>query len=261
VSQVQIQMNFQRVCAWSGIVCVTLFFVAFGAAGFVPPLSPHSSAQKIAEHYQDHTTMIRLGACLMLLSGMFYAAFTAVISGQILRIPGIHPTVNLTQLVAGAFACITFMLPAMLFEVTAFRPFRDPSQTLLLNDLSWIILVMPWPPFLTQNWAFAFAILSDRRERPLFPRWLAYLNIWAPIVFSPSLLLPFFKVGPFAWSGIFVIWIPAFVFIIQFVANTAMLLKAIDREQLETDDGVEEAAVPVPVAAERPGPGLSRGAA
>jgi hypothetical protein len=30
------QMTFQRVCAWSGIVCVTLFFASFVFAGFIP---------------------------------------------------------------------------------------------------------------------------------------------------------------------------------------------------------------------------------
>lgn len=233
----KLQMNYQRVCAWSGVICVALFFLAFGVAGFIPPLTPHSSAQKIAEYYQQHATAVRFGACIMLVSGLFYAAFTAVVSAQMMRIPGVHISVTFTQLVAGAFACITFMLPAMLFVVTSFRPGRDPQLTQLLNDLSWIILVMPWPPFLAQNWAFSFAILSDRREQPLFPRWLAYLNLWAPIVFSPSLLLPFFKVGPFAWNGIFVMWIPALVFILQFVANTWMLLRAIRSEEQETLDG------------------------
>jgi hypothetical protein len=105
--------------------------------------------------------------------------------------------------------------------------------------MSWIFLVMPWPPFMAQNYAFAYAIFTDPRERPLFPRWLAYVNIWAPIIFSPSLLLPFFKTGPFDWRGIFVFWIPAVVFIIQFVANTSMLLRAIRGEEQEARQTAE----------------------
>jgi hypothetical protein len=226
------QMLFQRVCAWSGILCVGLFFAAFVFADFIPPLSPGLSAAQVAAHYQQHTTGIRVGACFMLLSGAFYAAYTAVISAQLQRIPGVHQAVVYTQLAAGAFACLTFLLPAMLFVVTAFRPDRPPDQTQLLNDLSWIFLVLPWPPFMAQNFAFAFGIFSDARPTPLFPRWLAYLNIWAPIVFTPGLALPFFKSGPLAWNGIFVLWIPAAVFILQFVLNTSMLLKAIRMEQV-----------------------------
>lgn len=228
------QMTFQRLCAIAGVVCPLLFFGAFLAAGFIPPLAPSASAAEIAAHYQSHATGIRLGAGLMLMSGMFYVAYTALISAQMQRIPGVHQTVINTQLAAGAFACLTFLVPAMLFAVTSFRPERSPDATLLLNDMSWIILVMPWPPFMAQNFAFAFAILSDKRPTPVFPRWLAYLNVWAPIIFTPAIILPFFKSGPFAWNGIFVLWIPATVFVIQFIVNVVFLLKAIKTEEIET---------------------------
>lgn len=227
------QMTLQRICAWSGVICVTLFFVAFAMAGFIPPMSPSLSAEQVAAHYREHTTGIRIGMGVMLISSMFYAAFTAVTSGQMRRIPGVSPTVVYTQLSAGSFACLTFLMPAIFFIVTAFRPERAPETTQMLNDLSWIMLVIPWPPFMMQNFAFACAIFSDPRPVPLFPRWVGFLNIWAPISFTPGILLPFFKSGPFAWSGILVIWIPAFIFIVWFAVITRMLLKAIGREERE----------------------------
>jgi hypothetical protein len=225
-------MTFQRICAISGIICPLLFFGAFIAAGFIPPLAPSSSTADIAGHYREHTAGIRLGAAIMLLSGAFYASYTAVISAQMRRIAGVHRAVVDTQTIAGAFACLTFLVPAMFFAVTSFRPDRPDELTLLLNDMSWIFLVMPWPPFIMQNFAFAFAILSDTGNPPVFPRWLAYLNIWAPIVFTPGAILQLFKDGPFAWNGIFVIWIPAAVFVIQFVVNVIYLFKAIKNEEL-----------------------------
>ena len=163
------QMTFQRVCAVAGLICPLLFFGAFIAAGFIPPLAPSASAAQIAAHYQSHATGIRLGAGLMLLSGMFYAAYTALISAQMQRIPRVHQTVINTQLAVGAFACLTFLVPAMFFAATAFRPDRSPDSTLLLNDLSWIFLVIPWTPFMVQNFAFAFAILSDSRPNAGLP--------------------------------------------------------------------------------------------
>jgi hypothetical protein len=240
------QMSFQRFCAWSGVICVALFFGAFALAGFIPPLKPHMSAQEIADHYRANTTGIRIGGVVMLLSGAFYACYTAVISAQMRRIPSVHPAAVYVQLAAGAFGCLTFLIPAMLLEWVAFRPERLPEDTQAYNDLFWIMLVMPWPPFMAQNYAFSYAILTDPRQADaLFPRWLAYLNIWCPIVFSPAILLPFFKSGPFSWAGIFVMWIPACVFIIQFVANTTMLLRAINREERELEAG-REPAVPPP---------------
>jgi hypothetical protein len=93
---------------------------------------------------------------------------------------------------------------------------------------------MPWPPFMAQNFAFAFAILTDTRTTQLFPRWLGYLNIWAPITFTPAVILQFFKSGPFALNRIVVFWLPAVVFGIQFVANVVWLLKAFSSEARET---------------------------
>ncbi len=227
------QATFQRICAYSGIVCVLLFFGGFVAAGFLPPMSPGMSAAQVAAHYQTHTAGIRLGAGLIFLSSGFYVWFTAVISGQMRRIPGVHPTVVNAQLAGGAFGCLTFLVPALLFAVTAFRPDRSPDATLLLNDMSWIILVMPWIPFMAQYFAFAFAILSDPGPQPLFPRWLAYFNIWTELMFTPAIILPFFKSGPFAWNGLFVFWIPATAFTALFIVNTTYLIKAINAEAAE----------------------------
>lgn len=231
------QMTFQRVCAWSGVICVTLFFAAFFMAGFVPPMSPSLSMEQVAAHYQEHTTGIRAGMGLMLISSAFYAMFTAVMSGQMKRIPGVSITVVYTQLAAGSFACLTFLMPAIFFIVASFRPERSPEITQTLNDLSWIMMVIPWMPFMAQNFSFAFAIFSDKRAQPLFPRWLGYLNIWAPVSFTPAIMLPFFKSGPFAWSGLFVIWIPASIFIVWFAIVTHRLLKAIDHEEREQAAG------------------------
>jgi hypothetical protein len=230
------QTTFQRVCAVSGLICVLLFFGALLAAGFLPPMSPSLPASAVAAFYQEHTAGIRAGAGLMLISSMFYALYSAVISGQMQRIPGVHQTVLNAQLAAGAFACLTFLVPAMLFAVTAFRPERSPDSTQLLNDMSWIILVIPWPPFMAQYFSFAFAILSDARTKPLFPRWLGYVNIWAPLSFVPAVLLPFFKSGPFAWNGIIVFWLGAAIFSIVFIVNTIWLVKAVNSEPGESGE-------------------------
>ncbi|MFE2996931.1 hypothetical protein ACFXG4_18185 [Nocardia sp. NPDC059246] len=227
------QMTFQRICAWTGIVCPLVFFGGLVVAGMFPPMLPSQTTAEVVAHYRDHANGVRAGAAMVMLSSMFYASFTAVISGQIQRIPGVHPTVVFTQLAGGAFACVTFLLPGLLFVVTAFRPERSPELTVLMNDLSWIFLVMPFPPVMVQGLAFAYAIFSDNRSRPLFPRWLGYVNIWVLIMFFPAVLLPFFRSGPFSWGGIFVFWVPATVFGIQFFVNVVMVLKAIGRPESE----------------------------
>ena len=166
----------------------------------------------------------------MLVATTFYATYTAVMSGQIRRIPKVHHTAIYTQLAGGAAACAIMLVPPILLALAAFRPERSPDLTLLLDDMVWFFGLMYWPPFIIQNLAFAFAILSDRRRVPLFPRWLGHVNIWAPLLATPATILPFFKSGPFAWGGIFVLGIPMAAFVVQTLLNTIWLLKAINNE-------------------------------
>jgi hypothetical protein len=241
-------LQFQRVCAWSGMVCIVLFVAAFFVADFIPPLSPNLDAVSTARHYQEHTLGVRFGAVLMLLSPMFYVTYTAIISAQLRRIPGLHRVVSYVQLAAGSFACLTFLVPAMLFLVTAFRPERPVEDTALLSDLSWILLVIAWQPFMPQMIAFSYGILTDRRPTPLFPRWLAYLNLWVAMMFTPATCLAFFKTGPLAWNGVFGFWIPGVVFIIMFIANTAMLLRAVRTPDQVDLPEFRESGSPAPTA-------------
>lgn len=222
-------VRFERICVFSGPVCVTLFFAAFVAMDFIPPMSPSLTAEAVARHYREHATGVRFGGILMMLSSLFYAAFVAAIAAQMKRMPSAPAAARYAQLGSGAFACLTFFLPALLFIVTAYRPERDPALTQMLNDMSWIWLVIAWPPFLTQYWSFAYVILTDDASAPLFPRWLGYLNVWAVFCFMPAAVLPFFKDGPFAWNGLIVFWLPATVFFVWFVANTVLLDRAVRR--------------------------------
>jgi hypothetical protein len=223
----------ERLCAWSGLVAVTLFFFGFIFSQFIPPLSPAMTVDEVVAHYQQHANGIRGGMVLMMISGMFMAPMVGVISAQLRRMEGVSPALSYAQLCAGATNAMFFFIPALFFVATAFRPDRNPELTYLMNDLSWIMAVLPWPPAFMQNMVIAAAILCDKSANPIFPRWLAYLNIWVSLCYIPGGLLPFFKVGPFAWSGLLVFWLAATVFIVWFIAMTAMLLKAINRQERE----------------------------
>jgi len=80
------------------------------------------------------------------------------------------------------------------------------------------------------------AVLIDKRPRPVFPRWLGYVNIWLALMFTPASFLVFFKTGPLAWNGVLVWWVPVTAFLLWFVPNFVFLLKAVD-----SDDGVPSA--------------------
>lgn len=221
----------EKLCTWSGMVGVTLFFMGLVLSGFFPPPSPSLTQEQVVTHYQTHANGIRTGMVIMMISGMFIAPMIGVISAQMKRMQGISPALTYAQISAGTANMMFFFIPALLFVVTAYRPDRSPELTYLMNDLAWIMAVLPWSPAFMQNLSIAAAILSDKSPQPVFPRWVAYCNIWVALGFVPGGLLPFFKSGPFAWNGILVFWLAGGVFFVWFVVMTAMLLKAIKRQE------------------------------
>jgi len=221
----------QRLCAWSAIAALSLFFAGILISGFIPPPSPSLSQAQVVAHYQQHQTAILSGMVLTLISGMFYAPLVGVISTQLKRIPGLTPALSQTQMSAGTAGITFFLVPAVLFLVTAYRPDRPAELTYLMNDLAWIMLIIPWPTFFMQNVVIGISILSDKRAEPVFPRWLAYFNFWVALGFVPGGLLPLFKSGPLAWSGLLVFWLAGSVFGAWFIVMTFSLLRAIKREQ------------------------------
>jgi hypothetical protein len=228
--------SFQYAAIISGLCCPAFFFAGFIATGFIPPLSPSLSAEETAQHYQNHEAGVRVGASLILLSGMFYLPYTALITSQMERIPRVPPGVHFLQLGSGAASVFTFMVPAMILAVIGYRVDRDANTTQMLNDAFWIFAVMPFPSFITQNWAFAYAILCDDRPRPLFPRYVGVINIFAPLTFSPALGLHCVKSGVIAWNGALTFWFPAVCFGLQFGVDSFSLFKAVRTTDHELGD-------------------------
>lgn len=210
---------------------MALFTVGWVAiARFLPPPSPNLTGIEVADFYRSNLFTIRLGLVLAQASLVFYLFWVASISSQLKRIEGASPVLAETQLIAGAGGCAAILIACLVWGVVSFRPDRPPELTLMMNDLGWIIFTTTFAPFMTQDFAIAGAIFSDKSAKPLFPRWVAYFNIWTPLLFVPAGLILFFKTGPFAWNGILAFWIPLVIFFIWMIVMTVMTLKAMNRQ-------------------------------
>ena len=220
----------QIACAWCGVLFVTLLTIGWILiAGLVPLPPPSNDAAAIAELFSSNTGAIRFGALLSMFSISLTAPWIAVIAVQMKRIEGATPVLTYTQLVAGAVTVLILTLPTVLWTVAAFRPERSPELVLLLSDFSWIAFIMTFPPFFVQLVAIGAAIISDRAERPVFPRWVGYFNVWVAVLFMPGGLITFFKTGPFAWNGLLAFWMPLTVFFLWYGVMFKMLLDTIRR--------------------------------
>jgi hypothetical protein len=227
----------QRLCIWAGLLFMVVLYVGFWViAGFVPPPSPQDSAAETAKLFSDHSTGIRLGIVLTNLGSGLLCAWYGTLSVQLKRIEGHSSPWTYTQLVGGAASVVIFLIPCALWEAAAYRPDADPVVTQRLNDAAWLMFIGLVCTGIMQAVAVGMAILQDERERPVFPRWSGYLSIWVGLLLLPGALVPFFKGGPFAWTGVFAFWVVLFAFTIWVVALSVLLLGAVTRQEREEAD-------------------------
>jgi len=225
----------QVFCAWCGPVFCVLLFVGWGLmAGFITPLiSPAHSAAQVAGAWSDHHTLKLLGLTIAMFGIALTLPFYLGISAQMRRTELRLPLLSILQLAAGIIITAVLLIPMLVFVVGAFRPERGGALDQLINDASYIMLILPWPPIMVQVFSMAAATFTDRRENPVFPRWFGYLNIWVGVLLVPANMIIFFKTGPFAWTGVIGFWMPAAVFGLWYFVVTYVLLKAIKQEEAE----------------------------
>lgn len=216
-----------RVFAWSGMIMIVsmgLFLILFNQ--FVPPHSPALSADEIAAIYQERANPIRFGSAMIMLFSVLFITWTLAIDALLSRIKGVSSLLLKGQIIGGSMGFIFILLPMLMFAITAFRPERPPELTLLLSDLAWLMLITPAPPFVLQNVCIGTAVLMDRSDTPVFPRWLGYLAFWVAVVTIPALVAFFFRTGPFAWDGLFPFWLPFGIFATWLFIVSLFLVRA-----------------------------------
>lgn len=228
--------TFQYACASCGILTLLAYFLGIIASDFLPPIAPTRSAESTRQHYVDHETGVRFGAILIMASGFFYLPYTAIISAQMNRMPHIPYLVSALQLGAGASGVFALVLPGCILALIPYRLERNVEITQMLNDFFWFVALMPWPTYMAQNWALSYAILTDRSAKPLFPKYIAIVNILTPIFYLPASFLHFAKRGPIAWNGALSWWVVAAVFFIEVFLDSICLIRAIrhDTEDFDT---------------------------
>ncbi|TAM67465.1 hypothetical protein [Mycobacterium sp.] len=226
-------INSRLIGVWSAAAFFLVWAVGYMAfAQWVPPVSPALTAPQLAQLFHERSVPIRVGMALMSLGAVFYLPWTVTLASLVREIEGKPFFWAATQLAAGIVSMLTFMLPAFMWAAAAFRPERNPEITQALSDLGWLLFITPIAPFMMQYIILGIAILSDRRPRPAFPRWAAYLQFWVSLSFVPAVIAFFAKNGPFAWNGLLVWWVPLTSFTGWFVlmiilARRAVLMPAV----------------------------------
>lgn len=217
--------------AWSGVILLVIFGIAFALiAGFIPPLSPASSATEVAQRYAEDNTRIKIGLTIMVLFAPIVSMFIAALARQVRRIEGYWGMMSLTQIIAGVVLPIGFAFPTVVALAAAFRPDADPGVIRALNDVFWLMFVGIVGTLVLQAVILVLATFADQNDPRVFPRWFGYLNGWYAVLATPGFAVYLFYEGPLAWNGVFAFWIPLVAFTSWMLSTTYVLVKAVRQE-------------------------------
>jgi hypothetical protein len=222
----------ELMCAHSILVCC--FFLAlgfFGVAGWMPLVPPEMTADALSAMFEDDRMRIKFGATLLGFSSMFYWSFAAAVATQLKRIEGRHSPMTRLEMVASNGTAMAIMFLAFLILSMTYRPDIEPTALQLANDFMWLVFVGLYPPGVMQNLAIGFAILSDKNEKKIYPRWVAFVNLWVAFLFLPGGYIAFFSEGPFSWDGILGFWPVGIGFFLWAVVMWYWTVKAIQSSE------------------------------
>lgn len=230
-----------KFCAWAGPAFTAMWLIGAAPVGdfvFVPPPSASDTPAQTVANYTEHLTQVRLGCALMIFASALYAFWGMAVSVYARDAESGRPILFYCQVVCLAACVVVIMLIGFFWGLAAFRPGEvGPEVTQAWNDAGWFGVLFTAAPFTAWAWAVAAAILLDRSQRPRFPRWVGYLNLWLGFLILPATLILFFKEGAFSQNGIFVFYMPVAVFFGWIVTMSAMVIRAVnaERSELEAD--------------------------
>ena len=230
----------QRISLWitplfGGILL--LAFVSF--PGFFPPMSPELTAEQVADFYARNAAMIRFSMITFNLCAIMLVPFFMTIVVQIKRMALPSQLLAYCYLCGIAGGATLFAIADIFWLIAAFRPDRNPQLIQLLNDMAWLIFTAPVGMVVVANLCLALAVFLDARVAPIFPRWVAYVNIATAVAMTPAACAVIFRTGPLAWDGAVSFWLRIGAFALNIAVMFVVLRAAINRQASEGAAGDE----------------------
>lgn len=226
----------QLICAWFGLVFVTLFFLGLLVAGYLPPVPPSASPTEVSKFFADNGNWIRYGMLIGTFGAALCLPFQAAVATQMRRAEGAPGVLTMVWIFGAPLFCVLIIYPLMWWMVAAYRPAENPQITQRLNDMAWLSFLGIVNTAVTQAVALGFVVLRDRRSAPVFPRWFGYFCFWSGALLEPAGIIVFFKHGAFGWNGAFSWWTVVTIFGAWVGVTSVVTIRAVGGER---DDPVE----------------------
>lgn len=219
-----------RLSGWSCFVFLVIFGVGWGVLGRnIPPYGPDMPAADLASIYRHHASTLRIGFALGAFGTTFLMTWAIGLFRIMVKMERGGLLLSYCQLIGGILTTMVPFFACIFWLTAAFRPEQDPAIIRLLFDLGWLTIDIGFGVTIVQYIALGVVALRDQREKPLFPKWLAWLGICIGLEFVVELIMPYFRTGPFAWNGLFSYWLPFFAPFVWMAAVAVFMIKAANR--------------------------------
>lgn len=239
--QVEMNVPVARAFTWSAVVLVLALLVAQGfLMHFIPGISPSATPEQVRQHFIDREGLIRVGAVIQIIAWSFWATWGIVISTFMRRMERGFPFLSYGSIALVGGGSVFFLLIPMTWAVCAYRPeSMNPQILQFANDWVWFDWLFTWPPFTIWFFLIAWAIFKDHNVPTIYPRWVAYLNLWCGFLIFPAALIAFFHKGPFTYAGVGAFWMPVFVFFGEIVVMIWVTLRVINQQAAQLQARVD----------------------
>ena len=223
----------QLICAHTTpVIMVTTLIGLFLLPGWLPPPSPALPPDAVVAMFTGNTRM-RIGLELLMLSSPLFVGISVVIAAQLRRIEGPSHVMADLQLMASVLGVVAVELPAFCWLSISYRPTTPVDVIIVFNDLSWFMIIGGVGTVIVQNLAVGICILNDHTGHHIYPRWLGFWSIWLALADLPGALIPFFKTGPFTWTGLLGFWVVVTAFFTWLVLFYVFTVIAVNKQAKE----------------------------
>ena len=228
--------KYWRLCAACGPVFLVAFLVCWGMLGYnIPPIPADHTPEQMAEFFRTHYNEVRAGMSGAMLFGVLYLPFTLSITKVMEWMnPEQNSMLSTLQMWGGGLTVVPLVTSSVFWLTAAYRPdVLAPVTLQMLYDMGWLLIDMFYAITTIPMVALGMAGLTDKRAKPLLPKWACWFSIWAGLSFLFELLMPFFKTGLFARQGWLNFWVEFMVWFIYILVAAFYMLKAVPRLQQE----------------------------
>lgn len=234
--ETRVDTRYWRFCLWMGPLFVAVLFVCWGILGHnFPPFTPDTPASEVAGWYRQHANGVRLGMVIAMSFAPAYGVWGYAVAKVLEQVVEKDSLIVQLARVGAAWTTITLLVPTSFWLTAAFRPEALPDWMIqMLYDMAWLLIDLAYAVTSVQLFALGVGFLADKRAGPLIPKWLAWYGIWVGFMFILECVMPYFRNGAFARSGVLNFWIEFLIWMAWVPVLTGYALKATSRIEAES---------------------------